>query len=164
MEGRSVVRWDGVLETGEYGRVVLIRDLFVVLFGRVSAMCESVCVCVLTERETGERGKGAKKSENKSLRIHDHHSQSADAPHQYACPLLVWRWLNRGVSGLRPGAPGVTPIGSLELRCTRGLQTSRLCWTAFALRIASICDRVVKRPASFIGGGFVSGIKQSLSW
>ena len=40
---------------GEYGRVILIRDLFVVLFGRVSAMCESVWVCVLTERESGAR-------------------------------------------------------------------------------------------------------------
>ena len=83
MEGRSVVRWGGVLETGEYGRVVLIRDLFVVLFGRVSAMCDSVWVCVLTERESGARFSRRKRAGIKCLRIHDHHSQSADAPHQY---------------------------------------------------------------------------------
>ena len=41
------MRWDGVLETGEYGRVVLIRDLFVVSYGLDAVwtceLCESVC-------------------------------------------------------------------------------------------------------------------------
>ena len=79
------MRWDGVLETGEYGRVVLIRDLFVVLFGRVSAMCESVWVCVLTERESGARFSRKKRARiNLSEYMTHRGSQSADAPHQYA--------------------------------------------------------------------------------